>query len=208
MKILPQPPEFVSRPWFAITVRVDNVGTTLGLVQLLASLRTQLGWPADVPLGVRLQHIKVFGPLVSFASGPLVPINVAFQDFIAENIALSGAVVPSLRILEQFTRYPDQMNRGCVGYAYGYSHSSLTLAATTAGSDLVLVNATGLGSGSLAMVHLLFRSGTIAPAALIGSVSQNAERSDSEDSEIEVLSAPQAQSLTKTTRRRTRSQLE
>jgi hypothetical protein len=165
LRIMPQPPEFVSRPWFPLTVRIDSIGTSVGVDQLAANLRTQLGWDPGVPVTLRLQHIKVYGPLVSFTSGPLAPLNVGYRDFIAEQSTIGGTVDVSPRVLEQFTRYPDQTNRACVGYKYGITHSSLALSGgAAAGSDTVLLNVTGAGPGSLVLVHLLFRSGQINPA--------------------------------------------
>lgn len=163
LKIAPQPPEFVSRPWFALTVRVDNPGINIGVAGLLAALRSQLGWPVDVPIDIRVEHVKVYGPLVNFNAGPMVPLNVAVQDFIAENILASGNISQSARIIEQATRYPDQVNRACVGFKYGIAHSSITLSSTALG-DVALLNMTGAGPGSLVLYHLLFRSGTVFPA--------------------------------------------
>jgi len=165
LKILPQPPEFTSRPWFGLTVRIEDVSTTLGAALVVSSIRSQLGWPADVPLDIRLETIKIYGPLVSFSTGPLVALNVAFQDFIAENSLASGVITGQQRIIEQFTRYPDQVNRACVGFRYGIAHSSITLSSTT-GNDVLLCNLTGAGAGSLAMVRVLFRTATISPASV------------------------------------------
>jgi hypothetical protein len=167
IRVLPQPPEFVSRPWFSLTVRIDGPGLVVGINSLSAALRTQLGWAADVPLAFRLQHVKVYGPLVPQASAtPLQQINVAILDPIAENLVSSGAPFPTVRVIEQFTRYPDQVNRACIGFAYGLTHSLITLESGPSTSDVELLRSTGLGTGSLILYHVLFRTGSLNPANL------------------------------------------
>jgi len=148
-----------------LTVRIEDLATTLGAALVVSSLRSQLGWPADVPIDFRVETIKIYGPLVSFSAGPLQALNVAFQDFIAENSLASGTITASSRIIEQYTRFPDQVNRACVGFHYGVAHSSITLS-TTPGNDVTLCNLTGAGPGSLAMVRLLFRTATVNPASV------------------------------------------
>lgn len=175
VKVLPQPPEFTSRPWFGLTVRIDAPGTLVTSSGILASLRTQLGWASDVPLSYRLHMIRVWGPVVSFDSNnPLQPLNVAFIDPIQEAASASGAPAIVNRVLEQYTRYPDQLNRACVGYCYSLAHQSVTYASSaTAAVDVLRLN--GTGPNSVVYVNLLFRTGTIDPAALPPTVAQPAE---------------------------------
>lgn len=163
MKIVPQPPEFVSRPWFSLTVRLESIGTTVGLNSIVTAINSQLGLTTE-PIAVRLQHVKVYAPLVAFgAGGPLTPLSVGVLDFIAENVATTS-VAPT-RVIEQFTRYPDQVNRACVGFRYGVAHSSLTLQAAAGTADTNILTTIGAGPGSLALFHVLFRTGLGPPAA-------------------------------------------
>jgi hypothetical protein len=111
--------------------------------------------------------IRVWGSLVGFDSAiPLAPLNVAFIDPIQEAVAASGAPTIVNRVLEQYTRYPDQFNRASVGYSYSLAHQSVTYASSaTATVDILRLN--GGGPNSVVYVNLLFRTGSIDPAALI-----------------------------------------
>jgi len=193
LKVPPQPPEFTSRPWWPLIVRIDSPATTVGLNSVLGSLRTQLGFPVDLSIAVRLQTIRVWSPLVSFSAGPITPLNVAFREFIQDTVTTSGTPANVGRVIEQYTRYPDQVNRACVGFCYSLAHQSITLMSGGT-SDVDLLNLSGAGTGSVVYVKLLFRTGIVSPAAL-GSVAtavptkvpSNWDERDS-DSEVEVIS--------------------
>jgi hypothetical protein len=160
LRVQPQPPEFASRPWFPLTVRLDAPGTIVTVRNVIDAALTQLGFGLTTPVAIRLQHIKVWGALTSFGAGsPLRPLSVAFNDFIGET-----STSTLMRILEQYTRYPDQVNRACVGYEYGFAHSAVTLLSIAA-ADIQLLNLIGGGADSVVYVHLLFRSAVTAPAA-------------------------------------------
>jgi len=142
------------------------VAASFDLPQLAADLRTQLGFPADLPIYVRLERIRVWGPLRGFdSSAALTPVNVAFRDFIAENSTQAGTLTVQNRVLEQYTRYPDQVNRACIGYEYPIAHQNLSLFAAT-GVLVTLFSATGLGPGSVVYTNLKWRTGVLQPAAL------------------------------------------
>lgn len=181
LKVMPQPPEFTSRPWFGLTVRIDDPATLLTVTQIVGAIRTQLGWPTTVDIALRIKSVKFWSPLVAFSAGPLTPLNVAFLDFIQEAAAASGQPAIVNRVLEQYTRYPDQVNRACIGYEYSLAHSSITLA-TTGVSNVDIARMTGLGVGSVCYVQCLFRSGTVSPAALAVDVS--------DDESVEILPRP------------------
>lgn len=181
VKVPPQPPEFTSRPWWPLVVRIDDPGTLVGVGSIIGSLRTQLGFAATVPIQIKLQTLRVWGPLVGFDStGPLGPLNVAFMDFIQEASAGSGLPVIVNRTLEQYTRYPDQVNRACVGFSYSLAHQSISLASAV-GNDVDIMRLTGVGPGAVAYVKLLWRSGVNNP--FVPPVGY-----ESEDSEVEVIS--------------------
>jgi hypothetical protein len=165
LKVPPQPPEFTSRPWFSLTVRVDNVPATFSLANLMQQFRNQLGFGPDFQVYVRLKNIRIWGPLVPFsATTTLQPLNVSFYDFIAENSFTSTTITLENRILEQYTRYPDQLHRASIGYEYSLAHQSVALFQSTT-NNLNLCASSGTGAGSVAYVQLLWRPGTLAPAA-------------------------------------------
>jgi hypothetical protein len=174
-------------------VRIENPATSLGLLSLLANIRTQLGFAADVPLQVKLKSVRVWGPLVGFNAGPLLPLSVAIQDPYAENIVVSGNISFATRTLEQYTRYPDQVNRACIGYEYSLAHQSLALGGSTAAAsgDVVLLQISGAGPGAVVYYYVLFRSGVNAPSNLAGYKEpvEMDNGSSSDDDEIEILSA-------------------
>jgi hypothetical protein len=103
--------------------------------------------------------VKVWGPIVSFSAGPLTPLSVAVHDPIGES---ANSSVATTRILEQFTRYPDQAARASVGYEYPITQQSVALA-TIAGSTVNLLSMSGVGSGSLIYYSVLWRSGSPTP---------------------------------------------
>jgi hypothetical protein len=92
---------------------------------------------------------------------------VSFFDFISENN--SGTATLQTRVLEQYTRYPDQTRRASVGYEYPIAHQNLSLF-TAVGINVLLASFLGAGPGSVIYVYLMFRSGSTipSPAAAIG----------------------------------------
>lgn len=168
LRIPPMPTEFTSRPWWPLVVRLENSGTSLGLASLGANLRTQLGFAADVPVAFKLKSVRVWGPLVSFVgTGPLAPLSVAILDPFGQNAQNSGTATTATRVLEQFTRYPDQVNRACIGYEYSIAQQNLALSlqGIPVGSDLSLLQLTGAGAGTVIYFYVLWRSGTVSPSA-------------------------------------------
>jgi hypothetical protein len=163
LKPAAHPPEFTSRPWYELTVRMDNAAASVTAVQVATSIANQL-FGAVQPIFFRLQSVKVWGPLPSFTAGPLQQISVAILDPLAQNITL-----PTQRVLEQYTRYPDQVQRASIGYKYPIAQSDLVIT----GGDNALLSATGLGPGSVIYWRVLWRSGAVTPAADPSSVSKS-----------------------------------
>jgi hypothetical protein len=158
----PHPPEFTSRPWFNLVVRIEDIAGALQLNQILAALHSQLAFPETLPLYVRLRSIRVWGPLRGFNStDALSPLSVSFFDFISENNF--GTTTLQNRVLEQYTRYPDQTRRASVGYEYPIAHQNLSLWTTT-GVNILLASLLGAGPGSVMYVYLMFRSGSTIPS--------------------------------------------
>lgn len=163
LKVKPHPPEFTSRPWFPLVVRCENLGTSFSANGLALNLLSQLDLPSVTPIFLRLQSVKIWGALVPFGSGPLKPLTVGFLDFIAENTS-SGAntVVAENRILEQYTSYPDLVNRASLGYHYSAAHSNLVLNNNNS-YDTPLMALDGVGDGSVAYYYVLWRTGRVTP---------------------------------------------
>lgn len=158
LKVPPQPPPITSRPWFNLVVRIENVGISLNSRDVLNALNTQLGFSiSDGAIGFQLHRIKIWGPLVPFNSTTaLVPITVTFVDFIGVNITSTSA--NNARVLEQYTRYPDQTRRASIGYNYPIAHQEITLVSNSATNNTNILQTKGLGAGSVVYVYLKWRS--------------------------------------------------
>lgn len=158
LKVPPQPPPITTRPWFNLVVRIDNIGTSLSSRDIINAINTQLGFSiADGAIGFQLQKIKVWGPLVPFTSTTaLLPISVTFVDFIGVNI--TSTTVNNARVLEQYTRYPDQTRRASVGYQYPIAHQEITLVSNSTTNTTNVLQTKGLGEGSVVYVYLKWRS--------------------------------------------------
>lgn len=187
LRIPPYPTEFTSRPWWPLVVRIEGPGTSLGLNSLLANLRSQLGFGTDVPVQVKLKSVRCWGPLVSFATGPLGLTSVAILDPIAENSFNSATAVPESRVLEQYTRYPDQVNRACIGFEYSLAHQSVSLGISLTGvaAEVSLLNLVGMGAGSVVYFYVLWRSGNLTPSNPTDAAAP--EYDGDSDSEVEVV---------------------
>lgn len=182
LKPAAHPPEFTSRPWFSLTVRVQDVPTIFTVDLLLTALLSQLGFSALTPanLAVRIRSVRIWAPLVGFSSTtPLQPLTVAIADFIRPNDSGTAATE---RTLEQYTRYPDQVQRASVGYRYGETHSSIALTSTTIAARLL--TCVGAGAGSVAYFEVLFRP-NVPTVGLDG-----LRLDDPSDSEVELLDEP------------------
>jgi len=147
IKVPNHPPEFTSRPWFPLIVRIPDVSTiTHG--SLRTNLLTQLGFGAATnTLCVRIKSIRVWGPIPVTPA----PLNCIFYDTFVD-----VSVSPTDSILEQITDFPDAVNRARVGYQYSdaqYNRSNVLLATST----LPFVSTSGAGPGSVAYVQLLWR---------------------------------------------------
>lgn len=187
LRIPPQPTEFTSRPWWPLVVRIESPGTSFGLNSLLANLRSQLGFGSDVPVQVKLKSVRCWGALAVPSVANLTFTSVAILDPFAENSFNSATAIPESRVLEQYTRYPDQVNRACIGYEYSIAHQSLSLgiSLTGAAAEVNLLNLIGMGAGSVVYYYVLWRSGNLTPSNLKALASVDSDGSS--DSEIEVV---------------------
>jgi hypothetical protein len=114
MHISSHPPDFVSFPWFNVTIRVENPPVTITDTILASAITTQLGLTPNTTsshFACRFQSVRVWGQIISpNASGILPPVNVLVFDPVTENA--NG------HVLEQLTAYPDMFQRSAVGYHY------------------------------------------------------------------------------------------
>jgi hypothetical protein len=103
-----KPLDLVPRPWYPITVRISTLaGSTLNFADLFAHLRSQVGLTSSSNMLVRLQHVKIWGPVVSTSSNTTTgQLHIRFYDPITNN--------PT----QEAVRYPDVVNRSTVGYVY------------------------------------------------------------------------------------------
>lgn len=166
----PQPPPFTSRPWYSQIIRVEGVPSLVTNIVLYNNLASTLGVSGSLPaVQMRLQSIRIWGPIVSFDSGPMTRLSVTFLDF----IGVVTAQQPP-RVLEEFTRYPDQTSRPSIGYRYDETHRHVAL---NSGTAVSICSSVGVANTSVMYAHVLWR------------FDQNTSTLvDSEDDEISVIS--------------------
>lgn len=151
MLIAPQPPEITSRPWYHLVVRMPNQSSTVTFANIRTALISQLGLEAAQSIHFKLESVRVWAALNAAVGTVLDPLIVNIYDPI---ITGSGTT----RVLEQFTRYPDAVNRACIGFEYPTAQRCTVIdGLSTAG----LLIASGLGDHSIIYVSLLWRSGNV-----------------------------------------------
>lgn len=171
LRPMAHPPEFVSLPWFQLTVRMENLSVNNTVGTVATALQTQLGLqrvPATQPAGsfqFRLHSIRVWGPLVAMnATTSLSPLTVSFYNVSFQpKLVGSTTIVLQDNILESFTDYPDQVSRASVGFEYPVAQQAVSLGVEAnpgpgATRDPILFQLSqGAGVGSVAYVRLLWR---------------------------------------------------
>lgn len=166
IRVTSMPPEFTSRPWFNITVAITSLPSSpLSSTQLFASLAAQLGIASVqeiARLELRLYTVKVWGPLVA-AGSILQPLIVTIMDPLAPSTSFAGQ-----RTLEEYTRYPDQVNRASIGYRYPIAQSDLVIQQP---NPVTLLQYNGSGTGGLAIFTISFRFDVFVGAASAGLMS-------------------------------------
>jgi hypothetical protein len=161
IKVPSLPTEFTSRPWYPLVVRFEAPSTNVTATQIGANIISQLGIVAPQGLNFRLQSVRFWGALISPGSTVqgLNPVTLNVLDFISQ----TSATVE--RTLEQYIRYPDQVNRASVGFEYPDAHKCLSISSVQAMDILRISNA---GPNSVLYFHLHWRTGatnaqTLAP---------------------------------------------
>jgi hypothetical protein len=154
----PHPPDFTSRPWFPLTLRIEAPGASLTTVDIANALSTQLGFSVSGQfLNIRLFSIRAWASLN--AGGNLNPLNCVILD-VFQTITSSNA-----RVLEQITSYPDAVNRACIGYKYDKTHSDLSIFMGTA-TPVSVANFTNMGANSVVYLQILWRCFDVLPTLL------------------------------------------
>jgi len=151
----PHPPNFMSRPWFPLTVRIEAPSTTINYNQVRIALLTQLGFGAATnTLSVRFRSIRLWGP-IPISPSPLIMI---VYDLFHE--PASGVTTDS--VLEQITGYADGVNRAQVAYRFAsvQQQHSLVIGSTT---PQLLTSQVGAGPGSVVYIDLMWRLFSTAP---------------------------------------------
>lgn len=147
VKIPSMPTDLHPRPWYPVTVRISTLAvTTCNFDDLFSHLRSQLGLSTSNNLRVRLQHIKIWGPVSITSSNTTTgQLHVRFYDPITNS--------PTQEVI----RYPDVVRRSSVGYIY-----SDTIANTSVGTPanpvvVFLSPASAAMTDVVIYVHLLWR---------------------------------------------------
>jgi hypothetical protein len=179
LTVPPHPPDFVSRPWYNLVVRIESPPAVLNTQVISTAIESQLGISSGL-LNIRLQTVRVWGALVAPDAGsPLQPVVlVVFDPFRGVQ---SVVTADQSRVLEQITDYPDMVNRASVGFKYSEAQSELSLYANPGGSAQPLFQLSGAGPNSIMYINLLWRAGVISPTLFDVDT-------QSEDSEVEIIS--------------------
>lgn len=156
----PHPTDFQAVPWFPLTVQVQNfitihygATTTAGLVSIFQAIRAQTGISTDTVLQVRVQSMRVWGPIVAMnSSTALQPVRVRFY---AINPVINPSPVAGA-VLEDTISYPDQVSRAALGFVWPKAQQALAISPSTTAIAIARLTE-GESPGNLAYVRILFR---------------------------------------------------
>jgi hypothetical protein len=99
---------------------------------------------------LRIYNVKVWAPLSAATASPLNPVRVGIMDFLGVNTTTA----PQGRLLEEFTRYPDQVRRAGIGFRYPIAQSDLVL---QEGQAITLITYSSNVTTGLAMFQVSWR---------------------------------------------------
>jgi len=153
MRVSPNPPSFISRPWFPLTVRVDPPGSAVTYSDLRAAILTQLGFGSGTnSLNVRLLSLRGWGPL---------PVSDSISSIIVfDVIKTTGSVNGG--ILEQLSDYGDGVNRQAIAYEFSTVQQQHSIVLTTS----TVSNITIQSNLSVMYFNLLWRVYDTTPTSL------------------------------------------
>jgi len=148
IRVPSHPPEFMSRPWYNLVLRIEDPGTNISLAAIRSALLTQLGFGAStISASICLNSVRAWGP-VPVPPNPVVMI--VYDPFFDDALSANNS------ILEQITDYPDGVNRACVGYRYStasFQRSIITSTATTKN----MFAFSGMPTGSIVYLDILWQ---------------------------------------------------
>lgn len=148
IKVPSRPLDLTPRPWYAVTVRISTLAVAiLSFNDLFDHMRSQLGLGTSNNLRVRLQHVKVWGPVVVTSS------NTVTGQL---HIRITNPVTNS--VTQEVIRYPDMVTRASVGYVFPdvVQQTSVGTGANPLLTFLAPVAAADV-SACVIYVHLLWR---------------------------------------------------
>jgi hypothetical protein len=157
----PHPPDFMVIPWFNCTVRIEDFGSiTLGIDgataarSVIEQLRDQLLLSVNDVLEVRIQSVRIWGPIVPMSSTTALPhLRARFWSLVPQVAAATGS--SAFAVLEDISAYPDQVSRASIGYTYPKSQQAIPFQQNNSGTLVSM--AAGGGAGNLAYIRLLWR---------------------------------------------------
>jgi len=157
----PHPPDFMAIPWFNVTVCIEDFNSiTLGIDgataarSIIEQLREQLILSASDVLEVRIQSVRIWGPIVPMSSTTALPhLRARFWSLVPQ--IASATASSAFAVLEDISAYPDQVSRATIGYTYPKSQQAIPFQQNNSGT-LVSLSAGG-GAGNVAYVRLLWR---------------------------------------------------
>lgn len=155
LRIPPHPTEFVSCPWFNLTVRAIAPVANFTVNALFTAMNNQLNDQLIGPVAVRLQHVKVWGALTA-STAILQPITMIVIDPIG--LAAASGFGTGPRVLEQITDFPDQVSRSRVGYEYPKAQREFSLLINSGAGGPNLLTLSGVGTNSVLYMHLQWRT--------------------------------------------------
>jgi len=152
IKVPNHPPEFVSQPWFNLTVRISNPSLIVDLGKVFDSLAVQLAGLNLATAGnclARIFAVEVWGPIPTTN----MPLNVRFYDIFDH---ITGSQPSGPLTIQEITDYADQVNRARVGYRYSTAQQQAVVLLATGSTDR-LCYVTGGGNGSVMYIRLVWR---------------------------------------------------
>jgi len=151
LRVNSHPPEFTSRPWFPLMVRVAATAT-ITPPTIVAAINSQLGFSAPIEIEFRLRSVRFWGDFPSIASTPGIgETRLIVYDPIYHVTNLS-------RALTVLTGFPDQVNRVALGFKYPNTQSNYVIEGVSVYNLFTTANA---GSTGVLYVELLWRGNTV-----------------------------------------------
>lgn len=150
LKVPSEPNEFTSRPWYNLVVRIANPSSTVSANDISSAIVSQLGLETGTGITLRLHSVKFWGQLVpTSGSSVLTPVTLRIFDPVGQNTGTTA------RVLEEYTRFPDQVQRASVGFEYPLAQQCVSLTPNSGPQILSLV---GAGTNSVLYFYISWRS--------------------------------------------------